>query len=232
MNLTLVVLALGCAGGDPLAPPRLLAAASLGGVLDGICGDRVAITYASSATLARQLRWGAPGAVWIAADAEWLDRVHGQRPILARALFCQNRLVVVARSPTPALEFHALAQTTGRVAVADPEAVPAGRYARQALENAGIWESLEPRLVPAADVRAALRAVETGAVAYGIVYQTDVQFARGVRVVAPVPQALAPEIRYEMALMDDGPEARALFDCLRGDGVRQQLAALGFGRDD
>lgn len=162
--------------------------------------DLVVSTGASS-VLARQIEGGAPADVFLSASPRWTDYL-AERDLLrypARPLV-GNRLVVIGgpsvsllARPTDLLRFD-------RVALADPEGVPAGVYARQALGRAGVWEAVAPRVVPTRDVRAAVAAVRTGAAPVAVVYRSDVRRATGVRVVMEWPEALQPRIRYTVAV--------------------------------
>jgi len=117
----------------------------------------------------------------------------------------------------------------GRLAIADPRAVPAGRYARASLESLGAWKGVEPRLAPAGDVRAALALVARGEAPLGIVYRTDALAEPRVKVVATFPEASHPPIVYGMALLDGaGPEARALAEYAASPPARTVWARHGF----
>ena len=147
--------------------------------------------------------------------------------------YCFNVLVVVQSEPLPAdvprIENPAdlAAAELGRIALADPEAVPAGRYARAWLEALELWPALESRIVQALDVRAALALVESGAVGAGLVYRTDVVHSTRVREVLAAEGAGAPRVVYPVAVLRDAreperareflaflssPEARAVFE--------------------
>jgi molybdate transport system substrate-binding protein len=115
------------------------------------------------------------------------------------------------------------------VALGDPQAVPAGIYARQWLERAGLWEGLRDRVVPTLDVRAALAAVDSGAAEVGIVYRTDAGMARRARVVLEVPAACAPRIVYPAAVLArSSPEGRRFLGHLLSKGARGVFERLGF----
>jgi molybdate transport system substrate-binding protein len=118
-----------------------------------------------------------------------------------------------------------------RLALADPAAVPAGLYAKAWLEKAGVWKELEPRVVPALDVRAALATVEAGRVEAGVVYATDAAASKRVRVVLTVPEAEGPRIVYPVAALSKGkaPEAGLAFvRFLQGDSARRIFERYGF----
>ena len=153
-------------------------------------GARVVASFAASSTLARQIDHGAPAEVFVSASTEWMDWLEVRSGIVPTARFdvARNRLVLVAPEDS-ALDLAiapgfplAAALAGGRLAVGDPDHVPAGIYARRALESLGVWNDVEPLLARAGDVRAALALVERGEAAAGIVYATDAAAAR-VRVV-------------------------------------------------
>ena len=119
-----------------------------------------------------------------------------------------------------------------RIAIGDPAAVPAGVYARQALERAGVWAVVQPRLVPTVSVRAALAAVDEGNADAAIVYRTDVAAARHARLAFVLAPADAPPIVYPAAVMTRAPHAaaaRALARWLRGPTARATFERHGFG---
>jgi len=170
------------------APPpqgaRVFAAASLSDVMAEIAGSvrpAPVLSFAASSTLARQIEQGAPADLFLSADEAWMDYLSARGLIApdSRVRLLSNALVLIAPADQPLrLTIEpgfalAAALGGGRLALADPEAVPAGRYARAALEHLGVWAVVEPRMVRAADVRGALRFVERGEAAAGIVYRTD-----------------------------------------------------------
>lgn len=204
--------------------PVVLAAASLQESL-GAAADvwaqrgnrRPVISFAATSALARQIAAGAPADLFIAADQEWMDDLD-RRGLIAprtRATLLGNRLVLVAPQASavrltlapgaPLLR----ALGTGRLAMADPDSVPAGRYGRAALERLGLWRAVGPRVVRAENVRAALALVERGAAPLGIVYATDARAAAGVRVVAQFPAASHPPIRYPIARLRRSTDLQA-----------------------
>ena len=134
-----------------------------------------------------------------------------------RASFLGNRLVLVARAGTrgrvalrPGVDLARLLGPGGRLAMADPAAVPAGRYGKAALERLGGWPGVERRVARAENVRAALALVERGAAPYGIVYATDARASAGVRVVGVFPAVSHPPITYPVAVLAASNSADAL----------------------
>ncbi len=236
--LPLLLFLLGC--GDASAPLTIFAAASTTDAVEELAlrfraetGVPVACSFAASSTLARQLAAGAPGALFLSADTAWMAVVEREGWVGARVELLGNRLVLVApRGKEPALslrpDFPIATAFAGRLALGDPEHVPAGRYARAALTALGWWEALADRLQPAADVRAALRLVEAGECALGVVYASDAAASQRVTVVGTLDSpGLA--IRYPLALAKDAPsEARALYDFLQSPAAAEVFRAHGF----
>lgn len=193
--------------------PLVLAAASMQEAMSDAADvwaarghPRPVVSFAASSALARQVMAGAPADLFVSADAEWMDAVQKAGKVAAgtRAVLARGRLVVVTRAGNPsvvATRGRALARVLGAgpLAMADPDAVPAGKYGRQALERLGAWDAVAPRVVRAENVRAALALVERGAASYGIVYATDARAAPGVRVAGVFPPRSHAPIVYPLA---------------------------------
>jgi molybdate transport system substrate-binding protein len=172
-------------------------------------GSGVKVSYGASSALAKQIENGAPADVFISADNDWMDYVAERKLIKpdTRVKFLSNRLVLVAPAdskvsltigPNFPLE---QALGNGRLAIADPAAVPAGKYGKAALEKLGVWSSIAGKLAPAQDVRAALLLVSRGEAPLGVVYQTDAAADKNVKVIATFPEATHPPIVYPMAIL-------------------------------
>jgi molybdate transport system substrate-binding protein len=197
-------------------------------------GPQVEFAFGASSDLARQAVAGAPADVFLSADAARMDQVEKAGLVQAgtRVELLSNRLVVVV--PVDSKQKVASAadlQGVKRLALADPAAVPAGLYAKAWLERAGVWKELEPRVVPALDVRAALAAVEADRVDAGIVYATDAAQSKRVRVVLTVPEAEGPRIVYPVAALSKGKASeagRAFVRFLAGDTARRVFERYGF----
>jgi molybdate transport system substrate-binding protein len=175
-------------------------------------GVAVRSSYAASSTLAQQIVAGAAADVVLSASLEWADLLQKQDLVQKRADLLSNRLVVIVPSDAK-LAILAPADLAGpaikRLALADPKSVPAGMYARQALEKLGLWEKLSPRVAGASDVRQALHFVETGAAEAGIVYATDAAASRKVRVACEIDAKLTTPIRYPLVLVKRGQPSKA-----------------------
>jgi molybdate transport system substrate-binding protein len=208
----------------PATPPIVLAAASLQESLNAAADAwakqghaRPTLSFAGSSALARQIEAGAPADLFLSADEAWMDDVekHGDVVPGTRATFLGNRLVLVAsvtRTGKVAIRpAAALARTlsAGPVAMADVGAVPAGKYGKASLENMGIWAAVEPHVVQADNVRAALALVERGAAPLGIVYATDAKASSKVKVVGVFPEKSHVPIRYPVARLKAGKSVEA-----------------------
>jgi molybdate transport system substrate-binding protein len=244
--LCLAVLALGrpSSAAEP-QPVLVFAAASLtealtdiGGAFVASGGPEVKFSFAASSALARQIENGAPAALFASADAEWMDYLAARDLILpqSRTQLAANRLVLVAPRMRPfALSLApgaslGAAIAPGKLAIADPDSVPAGRYAKAALESLGIWDSIGPMTVRGDSVRAALAFVERAEVAAGIVYATDAAASRKVVVVDTFPAEAHPPIVYPMALVRGAatPQTQAFHRFMASEDAKIILRRRGF----
>lgn len=233
-------------GARPAAAETLVfAAASLKNALDDAVvawehqgGDKVAVSYAASSALARQLDNGAPADIFISADLDWMnyaEQHHLIRPETRKDLL-GNRLVLVA----PASSKVAVAIAPGfplatllgdnRLAVADPDSVPAGKYAKAALEKLDVWDAVSGKLARAENVRAALLLVARQEAPLGIVYATDAAAESGVRIVAAFPAASMPPIIYPIALTQasKSPDAAKFLAFLESPAAKPFFEKQGF----
>jgi molybdate transport system substrate-binding protein len=224
-------------------PLILFAAASLTDVLDDLAArytlqSHVAVTtsFAASSTLARQIEAGAPADVFISANVAWMDYL-AERNLLrpdTRVDLLANALVIVAPKEHPFSvtfqpEFAIAEAFSGKLAMGDPEHVPAGQYARQALTALGWWDRLSERVAPAMDVRAALRLVELGEAGAGIVYATDAAPSADAVMVGTFPEPLHDPIRYPAAVCQNAsPSAEGLLEFLRGEEAAGVFEKAGF----
>jgi len=211
--LLLTLLVTGCASEPPRAPV-VLAAASLQDALTEAAKAWTAqghqpptLSFAASSALARQVESGAPADLFVSADEDWMDKLAAKGLIdpASRASFLSNRLVLIApAASTTALTIApgfpiAAALGDGRLALADPAAVPAGKYAKAAFEHLRVWDDVKDRIAAAENVRAALALVERGEAPLGIVYETDARASAKVRVVAIFPADSHPPVTYPVA---------------------------------
>jgi len=226
-------------------PVTVFAAASLQDALTGIAktftdktGVPVRLSFGSSAALARQIDQGAPVDLFASADVDWMDWAMARNLIKpqTRVDLLGNRLVVVApfdaKFSTLALERNALLAAIGqsRLAIGEVNSVPAGLYAKSALEKLGLSSDVQPRLAQCENVRAALALVALGAASLGIVYETDARAEPLVKVVATFPPDTHPPIVYPFALTasakGEGPARFLSF--LQTDAARSVFTAQGF----
>lgn len=170
---------------------------------------KVVVSYAGSPALARQVEKGAPADVFISADKDWMDYLakRGMIRIETRVNLLTNRLVLIAPGDSRATltigPRFPLAQLLGdgRLAMADPDSVPAGKYGKSALEALEVWADVAPRVARAENVRAALALVARGETPFGIVYKTDALAEPRVRQVGEFPASSHPEIVYPAAVV-------------------------------
>ena len=226
------------------AGTRIFAAASLQTALTRIAagyrgpGAPLRLSFGASSAMARQIAQGAPADLFISADTEWMDWLSQRRLIAAgtRRNLLSNRLVLIAPKASPvSLKITAgmplaAALSGGRLAVADPASVPAGKYGKAALIRLGVWDSVAGRLAPAENVRTALAYVARGEAPLGIVYATDAHAEPRVKVVGVFPQTTHPRILYPAALTKATPTGRAVLDYLSGPKAMAVFAAEGFLR--
>jgi molybdate transport system substrate-binding protein len=241
---SLLGLAVGCGAEDPPpARPRVYAAASLTDVLETLAGSlesagraRPVLAFGATSTLAQQIDSGATPGVFLSASVKWADWLESRDLIErgTRVNLLGNSLVVIVPSGAkdrPASLQDLIDPRFGRLALADPEAVPAGTYARTALEKAGLYDGLRGRIVAAADVRTALAYVERGEIPVGIVYATDALASGKVDVALRIDLQLHPPIVYPMVLVKGADaQARAFHEFLQSPQARAVFEKAGFTR--
>lgn len=226
-------------------PLTVFAAASLTDVLQQVgaqytkaSGVPVRFSFAASSALAKQIESGARIDMFFSADQEWMDYLQ-ERKLIAGATrrnLLANRLVLVAPADSkvalkiaPGFPLLAALGASGRLATGDPDAVPVGKYARAALTALGVWDQVEPRLVRAENVRAALVFVARGETPLGIVYATDAKVEPKVRVVDAFPESSHPPVTYPVALTANAsPRAQGLLEFLNTPAARATFQQAGF----
>jgi molybdate transport system substrate-binding protein len=228
-------------GGDIV----IFAAASLKDALDTIniewqkeTGKKATISYAASSVLSKQIEQDAPARIFISADLDWMDYLEQKKLIKAesRVNLLGNRIVLIARKdkaqPIKIRQGFDLAKLVGRgyLAVANVDRVPAGKYAKAALEKLDVWQSVADKLAQSVDVRAALLRVSRGRAPVGIVYQTDAAADPNVTIIGTFPDNTYPPIVYPIALTTkaSNPDAAAIYAYLGGAKVTAEFKALGF----
>ncbi len=195
-------------------PPLVLAAASLQESLNAAADawaakhhERPVLSFAASSALAKQINAGAPADLFISADEPWMDDVQKNGFVApgTRVSFLGNTLVLVAPAASkgslairPGFPL-AQALGDGKLSMADPDSVPAGKYGRAALTSLGVWPSVQAKVVRGDSVRSALAFVERGEAPYGIVYATDALSSKAVRIVGVFPSSSHVPITYPIA---------------------------------
>jgi molybdate transport system substrate-binding protein len=223
----------------------VFAAASLKNALDDTnaaytkqTGARIVVSYAATPALVKQIEEGAPADLFVSADLQWMDYAVDKKLVKADTRFnlLGNRLVLIAAKDSK-IDKVAIGQGfdiarlagDGRIAVADVKAVPAGRYAKTALESLGAWAAAEPKLAQAENVRAALAFVSRGEAPVGIVYSTDAKIDPGVKIVGTFPDGSHPPVTYPVAITAKAkPEAAGYLDFLRTPVVKTIFETYGF----
>jgi len=199
-------------------------------------GIPVTLSFGASSTLAQQIDQGAAADIFMSADADWMDflQKNGRIAKGTRRDLLGNQLVLVAgkdakAAPKIAPHFDlAGALGDGRLAMADPASVPAGKYGKAALTALGIWDSVAAKVVQAENVRVALEYVARGEAPFGIVYATDAKVAP-VRIVGVFPENSHPPIVYPVALTRSAsPAARRFLVFLSGREARAIFEKSGF----
>ncbi|PVY76317.1 molybdate transport system substrate-binding protein [Tamilnaduibacter salinus] len=230
------------------ASPRitLYAAASLTDAVTEVAAQyeadhrvEVVPVFAASSTLARQIAAGAPADLFLSANIRWMDWLSRQSVTLHdRQRLLGNRLALIAPAastltpftPGPGGSIQNRLGPRERLAVGDPDHVPAGLYARQSLESLGEWRALRPRLARADNVRAALALVARGDTPMGIVYDTDARASEAVRRIGLLPAASHPAIQYPIAVLGDppSPAARRFGQWLQSSPALSVFRSFGF----
>ena len=197
-------------------------------------GIKVLVSFGGSQTLAQQIGAGAPADVFISAGSGPVTFLSDQNRLADNPTpIIKNRLVVVSQTDAPFIESVAgiLAAPNQRVAIADPNFAPAGAYARESLVGLHLWDSLQKRIVIAADVRAALAYVETGNADFAIVYETDALSSDSVRISDVIPTDIYSEVIYPAVVPTtaNAPAiARRYVDFLSGQAAGKIFEAHGF----
>jgi molybdate transport system substrate-binding protein len=201
-------------------------------------GHKIVVSYGASSALAKQIENGAPADIFISADLDWMDYVAEHKLIKPETRFnlLGNKLVLIAPADSSVnlaiAPNFALAQAlgNGRLAMADPAAVPAGKYGKAALEALGVWSSVSSKIAPAQDVRATLLLVSRGEAPLGIVYQTDAAADKGVKIVGAFPESSHPPIIYPIAvtMASTNPDAAAYIGFLKSPSAKPAFEKQGF----
>lgn len=223
----------------------VFAAASLKNALDEVnkacepdVGEVAKVSYAASSALAKQIEEGAPADVFISADLDWMKYLSDKKLTKpdSEVKLLGNQIVLVAPADSKAEakveKGFDLAKVIGdgKLAMGDFKAVPAGKYGKAALESLGVWSSVEGKVAQAENVRAALKLVATGEAAAGIVYQTDANAEKGVKVIGVFPEGTHPPIVYPVAQTAESKDkdTPSFLKCLRSAKAGELFKAQGF----
>lgn len=197
---------------------------------------KIALNLGASGTLAQQIEQGAPADIFISAATAQMNELNGQKLIAPGSLvnLVRNELVLIVpqQSKVKPSDFAALRQSDiHKIAMGEPTVVPAGQYARQTLQNLGIWDDIQAKTVLAKDVRTVLAYVETGNVDAGLVYRTDAAGSGKVRVAATAPAATHDPIVYPAAILASAQQRQEVGDFyayLTGPASQAVFAKYGF----
>ena len=224
----------------------VFAAASLKNALDAVnaacqadVGEHATISYAASSALAKQIEQGAPADIFMSADLDWMEYLSDKNLIKAdtETKLLGNSIVLVAPADSKVetkidngFDLAGLLGEDGRLAMANVDAVPAGKYGKAALESLGVWASVEGNVAQAENVRAALALVSTGEAPLGIVYKTDAAADPKVKVVGTFPENSHPPIVYPVAQTAESKDsdAPAFLRCLQSAKAKVLFEAQGF----
>lgn len=226
----------------------VLSAASAGPAITEIASDfsrttglDVRVAIGSSGTLARQIQQGAPADIYVSASMDWIETLTGESHLSSQYTgpLLRNRLVMISPTtvqPGALLDLSKPVDllsrlSSGRLAIGDPAHVPAGHYARQAIENLGLWPAVRDRLARQTNVRAVLALVERGEAPLGIVYATDLALSNSVKIAAIVPASSHDPITYGVAILRDRDHSGAVqfYNALNMDTAEAVFSKFGFG---
>ncbi len=222
---------------------NIFAAASLSDALTEISktyeaksGDKLHFNFGASSTLARQIKEGAPADVFFSADEAKMDDLEKNSLIApeTRHTLLSNTLVIVVHAEngaTISAPADLVRPDIRRIALAEPQTVPAGIYAREYLQRIGLWSKVSEKIVPTENVRACLAAVEAGNADAGIVYKTDALISKKVRIACVIPTAEGPKIAYPAAVIKEtkNPGAARRFAAFLGTPeARDVFTKYGF----
>ena len=199
-------------------------------------GDKLQLNFGASSLLARQIEEGAPADLFLSADEAKMDNLENKGLLLpgTQRSLLSNLLVIVVSSDARAVPKSAsdlVKPEYKKIALAQPDSVPAGIYAREYLQKLGLWEKVKDKVVPTENVRAALAAVESGNVEAGFVYKTDSLISKKVKVAVEISATEGPKISYPLAVIKSSKEperAKKLEEYLAGAEARKVFEKFGF----
>ena len=197
-------------------------------------GLNVRVNFAGSSTLAQQIINGADADLFLSANLDWVTALADQNLVSKSRPLIGNRLVLIVSAESefqPAKLQDLVDDRVKRISIADPASVPAGVYAKRALNELGIWEQVKPKLVFGVHVRQVLSQIENELVDVGIVYSTDARISESVKVTGSVKPELTGPIDYGLVLTSDGvsnPNAVKFFDALTSKSALTVFEKHGF----
>ena len=197
-------------------------------------GVTLKLSFEASSVAAQRSAAGASADLFLSASSDWVDMLTRKDLIERQVDLLGNQLVIITRADSKlkiSREADLANSEVRKIALADPQSVPVGVYARQALTRVKLWDSLESKIAGAANVRQSLQFVDTGAAEAGIVYATDAAAFQNVRVVAKIDPALSEPIRYPLALIrSKAPNAAAVawYEYLQSPAAAKVFTGAGF----
>lgn len=197
----------------------------------------IAFSFASSSVLARQIEQGAPVDIFMSADQQWMDYLLEKKITATKETLLKNSLVLIAPNESPlnqitvnkTTRWDEILPKNEKLAVGDPDHVPAGLYTKESLTNLGVYQQLEPQLARASNVRDALMLVERGEAVLGAVYSTDAKISKNVKIIGEFPAETFAAIEYPITLITtNNPSAQKFYDYLKSAEAKAIFEQYGF----
>lgn len=216
----------------------VFAAASLTNAMQDIATTykdaEIVFSFASSSVLAKQIEQGAPADIFMSADQKWMNYLIEHKVATDKQNLLKNGLVLIAPKQSKLekveinanTDWQAILPKGERLAVGDPDHVPAGLYAKESLTNLGVFDKLLPQMAPASNVRDALMLVERNEAALGIVYSTDAKVSDKVKIIGSFPAETFTPIEYPITLLK--PEAKEFYQYLSSETAKKIFQKYGF----
>lgn len=216
----------------------VFAAASLTNAMQDIATTykdaEIVFSFASSSVLAKQIEQGAPADIFMSADQKWMNYLIEHKVATDKQNLLKNGLVLIAPKQSKLekveinanTDWQAILPKGERLAVGDPDHVPAGLYAKESLTNLGVFDKLLPQMAPASNVRDALMLVERNEAALGIVYSTDAKVSDKVKIIGSFPAETFTPIEYPITLLK--PEAKEFYQYLSSETAKMIFQKYGF----
>lgn len=209
----------------------------LGDKYHSVTGDTIVPVYAGSSTLARQIEQGAPADIFISANPKWMTYLVNQGMTTSDKVadLVGNSLVLIGsqehkNAQVNAGTFKELPTLLGehRLAIGEPQSVPAGMYAQESLKNLALWDAIADKTAPSSNVRLTLSLVERGEAPFGIVYKTDALMSHKVAIIQTFPDSTHSPIIYPAVALNDKQTSQAFFQFLKGKQASETFIKYGF----